>query len=75
VRGGTYYAFQPEDYDPVHEYGAELAIRWYREHRAITRKLPKVAPFKCGPKENAEAWKLIVDEFFGGIDRVPACGG
>ena len=73
VRGGTYYAFQPEDYNPVHEYAAELAIRWYREHRAITKKLAKVPAFKCGPKENAESWKLIVDEFFGGVDRVPAC--
>jgi hypothetical protein len=75
VRGGTYYAFQPEDYNPVHEYAAELAIRWYREHRAITKKLPRVAPFKCGPAENARTWKLIVDEFFGGVDLVPPCGG
>jgi hypothetical protein len=73
VRGGTYYAFQPEDYDPVHEYAAELAIRWYREHRAILKKLPRVAPFKCGPPENARAWRLIAGEFFGGIDLVPAC--
>jgi hypothetical protein len=55
------------------KYAAELAIRWYREHRAITKKLPRVAPFKCGPKENGEAWRLIVDEFFGGVDLVPAC--
>ena len=73
VRGGTFYAFQPEDYNPVHEYAAELAIRWYREHRAIIKKLAPVTPFKCGPKENAESWRLIVDEFFGGVDRVPAC--
>ena len=74
VRGGTYYAFQPNNGQSVHEYGAELATRYYREHRAIIRgeKL-KSRPFKCGPKENAEAWKLIVDEFFGGIDWVPAC--
>lgn len=74
VRGGTYYAFQPNNGQAVHEYGAELGTRYYREHRAIFRgeKLPGRA-FKCGPKENAEAWKLIVDEFFGGVDLVPVC--
>lgn len=74
VRGGTYYAFQPNNGDAVHEYGAELATRYYREHRAILRseKLP-AKPFKCGPPENAEAWKLLVDEFFAGIDLTPAC--
>ncbi len=74
VRGGTYYAFQPNNGDAVHEYGAELATRYYREHRAILRneKLPS-RPFKCGPKENADAWKLLVDEFFAGIDLTPPC--
>jgi hypothetical protein len=74
VRGGTYYAFQPNNGDAVHEYGAELATRYYREHRAILRgeKLPS-KPFKCGPPENAEAWKLLVEEFFAGIDLIPAC--
>ena len=74
VRGGTYYAFQPNNGDAVHEYGAELATRYYREHRAILRneKLPN-RPFKCGPKENAEAWKLLVEEFFAGIDLTPPC--
>lgn len=74
VRGGTYYAFQPNNGDAVHEYGAELATRYYREHRAIFRneKIPG-HPFKCGPPENAQAWKLLVDEFFAGIDLIPAC--
>jgi hypothetical protein len=74
VRGGTYYAFQPNNGDAVHEYGAELATRYYREHRAILRgeKIPG-RPFKCGPKENTDAWKLFKDEFFGGIDLVPVC--
>lgn len=74
VRGGTYYAFQPNNGEAVHEYGAELATRYYREHRAMIRneKLPS-RPFKCGPKENADAWKLLVDEFFAGIDLVPPC--
>jgi hypothetical protein len=29
--------------------------------------------FKCGPKENALAWRAFVDEFFAGIDKTPAC--
>ena len=74
VRGGTYYAFQPDNGDAVREYAAELALRWYKEHRAIQRgeKLPK-PPFKCGPPENAKAWSAIVAEFWGGIDQSPAC--
>jgi hypothetical protein len=74
VRGGTYYAFQPDNGDAVREYAAELALRWYKEHRAVQRgeKFPK-APFKCGPAENAKAWGLIVSEFWGGIDQTSAC--
>jgi hypothetical protein len=74
VRGGTYYAFQPDNGDAVHEYAAELALRWYKEQRALSRgeKLQK-KPFKCGPPENARTWSLITQEFFGGIDSVPAC--
>ena len=71
VRGGTYYSFQPGN--GVGEYAAELALRYYREQRAALRKLPKVKPFKCGPPQNAEAWALMRDEFFDGIDAVPAC--
>lgn len=74
VRGGTYYAFQPDNGDAVHEYAAELAVRWYKEHRAVQHgeKLPR-APFKCGPAENAKAWAAIVAEFWGGIDQISAC--
>lgn len=71
VRGGTYYSFQPGN--GVMEYAAELALRYYREQRAALRSLPKVKPFKCGPPENAKAWGLMRDEFFGGVDAVPAC--
>ncbi len=72
VRGSTYYAFHPPN--GVGEYGGELALRYYREHRAILRKEPLVgAPFKCGPPENGRAWELLVKEFFAGIDLVPAC--
>jgi hypothetical protein len=71
VRGGTYYSFQPGN--GVMEYAAELALRYYREQRAALRNLPKVKPFKCGPPENAKTWALMRDEFFGGVDAVPAC--
>ncbi|MDB4938956.1 MAG: hypothetical protein JWP87_5928 [Labilithrix sp.] len=71
VRGGTYYSFVPGN--GVMEYAAELALRYYREQRAALRHLAKVKPFKCGPPENAKAWTAMKDEFFAGIDAVPAC--
>ncbi len=74
VRGGTYYAFQPDNGEAVHEYAAELALRWYREQRAAHRgeKLGR-SPFKCGPDENRQAWAALAAEFFGGADAVPPC--
>lgn len=74
VRGGTFYAFQPNNGDGVHEYAAELAVRYWEEHMELFAK-GKLArkPFKCGPPENARAWKALVDEFFGGRDLTPAC--
>jgi len=74
VRGGTYYAFQRNNGDAVHEYAAELAVRYFREQREMQRagKLAKPA-FKCGPAENARSWSALVGEFFGGRDLVPAC--
>jgi hypothetical protein len=57
----------------VREYAAELALRYYRETRAILRKDKPIAPFKCGPPENARAWTAFVAEFFAGVDLVPAC--
>ncbi len=71
VRGGTYYAFMPDN--GVREYAADLAKRWYVEQRAVLHGERVKGPFKCGPAENALAWQLLVDEFFGGVDRVPAC--
>jgi hypothetical protein len=72
VRGGTYYAFQPGN--GVWEYAAELAIRYYREQRALLAgKAAPGKPFKCGPVPNARAWERLVDEFFGGVDLSPAC--
>ena len=75
VRGGTYYAFQPNNGLPVREYAAELALRFYKEQRAMLRHEgpPGGRSFKCGPPENARSWKALVSEFFGGLDLTPAC--
>lgn len=74
VRGGTYYSFQPNNGDSVHEYAADLATRYYLEHRELLfGNGRRTTTFKCGPPENARAWELMVREFFGGIDLVPAC--
>lgn len=74
VRGGTYYAFQPDNGEAVHEYAAELGLRYYREQRAVLagRSLGR-PPFKCGPDENRRAWEALEREFFGGADAVPVC--
>jgi hypothetical protein len=74
VRGGTYYAFQQNNGVAVHEYAAELAVRYFDEQTLMLRsgKLAKPA-FKCGPPENARSWQALVDEFFAGRDLVPAC--
>jgi len=71
VRGGTYYAFEPNNGVPVREYAAELALRWYKEQRAVLRHAP-MAAFKCGPAENKRSWNALVKEFFA-IDLVPPC--
>ena len=72
VRNGTYYAFHPGN--GVGEYAAELALRYYKEERAVFRKEALGAPpFKCGPAENGQAWNAMIREFFGGIDHTPAC--
>jgi hypothetical protein len=72
VRGGTFYSFQPGN--DVREYAAELAVRYYREQRGMLGQGARVTPsVKCGPPENARAWRLFVAEFFGDIDRTPPC--
>jgi len=71
VKGGTYYAFQPGN--GVGEYGADLARRYYLEQRAVLHGEKVAHPFKCGPEENGKAWALLVQEFFDGVDHVPAC--
>jgi hypothetical protein len=71
---GTYYAFQPNNGNSVHEYAAELAVRYFKEQNEmkLSGKLSRKA-FKCGPAENARAWKALVEEFFAGQDLVPTC--
>ncbi len=71
---GTYYAFQPNNGNGVHEYAAELAVRYFKEQTQMLRagRLTGRA-FKCGPPENARAWAAFVDEFFAGRDLVPSC--
>lgn len=72
VKGGTYYAFQPGN--GVGEYAAELAVRYYQEHRAVLRGEPlRKKAFRCGPVENQRSWRSLVDEMFGGVDLLPAC--
>lgn len=75
VRGGTYYSFQSNNGDAVDEYGAEIATRWFQEHRAIVEASapPKGSPWKCRNDDNARAWKLIADAFFAGVDLTPPC--
>ena len=74
VRGGTFYAFQQNNGDTVHEYAAELAVRYFKEQSEMlgAGKLARRA-FKCGPAENARAWSALVGEFFAGRDLVPPC--
>lgn len=74
VRGGTYYAFQQNNGNSVHEYAAELAVRYWKEQREMqTKKRLQKKAFKCGPPANARAWQAFVDEFFAGRDLVPSC--
>jgi hypothetical protein len=73
VRGGTYYAFQQDNGSSVGEYGAELAVRYWREHQRVLAGKAVAAPFKCGPPENRRAWDALVAEFFDGRDLVPPC--
>jgi len=76
VRGGTYYAFQPNNGTGAHEYAAELAVRYFREQSEMRAKGKLThRAFKCGPAENARSWQAFIDEFFAGRDLVPACSG
>lgn len=71
VYGGTYYDFQPGN--GVHEYAADIGKRYYLEHRAFLKKEKLGTLFKCRNDDNAKAWQLVVDEFFGGVDLLPEC--
>jgi hypothetical protein len=41
---------------------------------ALDGKPLPIPAFKCGPPDDAEAMGLVAEEFFGGVDVVPACG-
>ncbi len=71
VKGGVYYAFMPQN--GVIEYAADVGKRYVVEHRALLEGKAPATPFRCQSKENDEAWRLVVDEFFGGIDLLPPC--
>lgn len=74
VRGGTYYAFQPDNGDAVVEYGAELASRYFLEQREMLARGRLAAPaFKCATAENAQAYAKVGAAFFGGVDLTPRC--
>jgi hypothetical protein len=74
VRGGTYYAFQPNNGDIAHEYAAELATRYFMEQRsALKGEVPPAGWFKCGPQENAQTMTALAKEFFAGVDLTPTC--
>lgn len=75
VRGGTYYAFQPDNGDIANEYAAELATRYYLEQQAAAHgERYGAPPFKCQTPANGRAWSAFAAEFFGGYDLVPSCG-
>jgi hypothetical protein len=72
VNRKIYYSFHPGE--GVEEYGADLASRYYEEHRRLLlEKLRVERPFKCAAPENLKAWELLVAEFFSGIDAVGPC--
>lgn len=74
VRGGTYYAFQPNNGDIAHEYAAELATRYFEEQLAASRGESYPGGFfKCGPEENAKTMSALAEEFFAGVDLTPPC--
>ena len=55
---GTYYAFQPNNGDAVHEYAAELAVRYFKEQTRDGRRTEAVAPrVQVRTAENARAWQ------------------
>lgn len=72
VPNGTYYAFDSRTRD-VREYAAEVALRYFIEHRTILAGEKLDSVFKCAAKENETVWRLIVHEFFGGLDLTPPC--
>lgn len=73
VKGGTWYAFQPDNGDAAHEYGAELSLRYLRETRNALSGTPPTTPFRCRNLENRVTWDAYVAAFMGGFDPSPPC--
>lgn len=71
VKGGTYYSFMPGN--GVGEYGADLALRYFKEQSEVMAGRAVKLPFKCQAPENARTWAKLIETFFGGVDRVPSC--
>jgi hypothetical protein len=57
------------------EYAADVGKRWYLEQRLVLAGKPVPSPWKCARPQNAEAWRLVTDEFFGSVDLTPPCPG
>jgi len=47
------------------EYAADLAKRYFVEQRTVLGGGTVARPFKCLTAENAEAWALLAERFFG----------
>lgn len=74
VKGGTYYAFQPNNGNMANEYAAELATRFFLEQRAVLRAERDAGDaFKCATAENKQAWSALSAEFFAGVDLTAPC--
>jgi hypothetical protein len=72
VRGGTYYAFHATN--DAGEYGAELAVRYFREQKAaLAGSWVSAKGFKCRAAENREAWTKLVHEYFDDVDITGDC--
>jgi hypothetical protein len=74
VRGGTFYAFQPNNGHIPEEYAAELAVRYVQEQlAAVSGQRPTQGWFKCSHPGNARAMAALREAFFSGFDATPAC--
>jgi hypothetical protein len=71
VRGGTYYAFQPNNGNGVHEYAAELAVRYWEEHSALLAKRRLRKPPSSAARRERTGLEGARRQFFAGRDLTP----